>query len=356
MSGIAPEITLGMKLAEELGKHGVKGILGPWNVRRLGRAAAEVRRHEMLLLAQTELDIKDIRAGRKRLDEKGNLVLNAPAADPVPLTLIGQEGSPHRPLLTGEDEQASSSPQILQAAAAGHRHLEEADSALRGIHVQKAVLFAEEALEHQQHANPSEGIDDDWMQRWRRGAEEVSREDLQRMWGRVLAGEFVQPGTFHPRTLDFMSKLTVRDAQRLERLGPLVVFRNSIARIGLESEGISLMDIVDFEGMGILTQAETKTLEAQFTLANHPALGTQCGDAFMVVRRTPISPMTFQFPTYPLTPIGAEILSLGQFKASRPYLERLAGHIRAQNFQVDLHFPEDPSVVPAASRPLKNQP
>lgn len=340
MSGVAPEITLGMKLAEELGKHGVKGILGPWNVRRLGRAAAEVRRYEMLLLAQTELDIKDIRAGRKRLDDKGNLIQNAAAPDPVALALLDQEGSLQPPLHSTGSGESLTPAQIVQVATAGHRQLEAADCALRGIHVQKAVLFAEEALERQQHAHPAGGIDDDWMQRWRKGAEDVSKEDLQRMWGQVLAGEFVRPGTFHPRTLDFMSKLTVQDAKRLEKLGPLVVFGNSIARLGLESEGITLMEIVDFEGMGILTQAETKTLQTQFTLVQ-PTFATTCGDALMVVRQVGLGPPTFLFPSYPLTPIGAEILSLGQFKANRPYLQRLAGHIRAQGFQVDLILPED---------------
>lgn len=64
----APGEKLIIKLWETLIDKGIGSLLRPWQIKRDGRARSEVRREELLMLAQAESEVADIRAGRKRLD------------------------------------------------------------------------------------------------------------------------------------------------------------------------------------------------------------------------------------------------------------------------------------------------
>lgn len=55
-------------------------------------------------------------------------------------------------------------------------------------------------------------VDDDWLNIFERHAEDASTERMQRLWGRVLAGEIRKPGSFAPRTLRFLSEFSQADA------------------------------------------------------------------------------------------------------------------------------------------------
>jgi hypothetical protein len=65
--------------------------------------------------------------------------------------------------------------------------------------------------------------DEDWISRFFSAAQEVSSEQMQELWGRILAGEIKQPGSFSLRTLDFVRNLTKSDAVVLEKLANLAL-------------------------------------------------------------------------------------------------------------------------------------
>lgn len=58
-----------IRLWETLSEKGVGSLLIPWQIKREGLANLEVRRAELLALAQTEKDAEEIRAGQKRLED-----------------------------------------------------------------------------------------------------------------------------------------------------------------------------------------------------------------------------------------------------------------------------------------------
>ena len=64
-----------IKLWETLAEKGVGSLLSPWQTIREGKARNNLRREELLMLAQAEVDTADIRAGRKRLEMDGGLRL-----------------------------------------------------------------------------------------------------------------------------------------------------------------------------------------------------------------------------------------------------------------------------------------
>jgi hypothetical protein len=51
-------------------------------------------------------------------------------------------------------------------------------------------------------------VDDEWLERFFDSAKFVSDENMQVVWGRILAGEFDNPGTVPPRIIRVLSEIT----------------------------------------------------------------------------------------------------------------------------------------------------
>ena len=138
------------------------------------RARIDVRREERLALAQTERDIADIQAGRKHVTSDHRLL-----AGPAPNHETASRGQLAPGTLVGAAQRRV----ILE-----HMRAE--------VNVAKALLCAETELEEDTQEPPDRTVDEDWLFRWRDSASKVSSQELQVLWGRVLAGEIKSPGAF----------------------------------------------------------------------------------------------------------------------------------------------------------------
>lgn len=100
----------------------------------------------------------------------------------------------------------------------------------------------------------SHTIDDDWLNMFARLAEEKSSEELQSLFGKILAGEIREPGAINLRTLNVVSTLTNAEANKIVEVFRFVIDGRMIPSIdnigGPSHSTISLMD-----EMGILTGA-----------------------------------------------------------------------------------------------------
>lgn len=299
-------------------ENAIGGLLNPWQARRTGRARADVRREELLTLAQVEQDVNDIRAGRKRFDADRRLV----------------EGS--------ESDREASSPGDLTAAAlvaTAQRSLVEQQ--MRGeVNVAKAVLGAETDLEDDPQEPPDRRVDEDWLFRWRESASKVSAAELQALWGRVLAGEIKSPGTFSLRTLEFLKNLSREDARRITKLAPFVVDSDFVFRGNdtlLASEGITLSFLLDLQELGVVDSVSGLGLTKQLksTVPNKFLLGLVAYARVLVVtHEDPKKSVTLDI--YRLTSLGKEVLRLGEFTPHDGYIRHLGRTIRDQGFQVAL--------------------
>ncbi len=299
-------------------ENAIGGLLSPWHTRRKGRAIADVRREELLTLAQAEQDVTDIRAGRKRFGADHQLV----------------EGS--------ESDNEAFSPGDLTAAtlaAAAQRSL-VVQQMRAEVNVAKAVLSAEAELEDDRQEPPDRSVDEDWLVRWRESASKVSAAELQALWGRVLAGEIKSPGAFSLRTLEFLKNLSPEDAHRIEKLAPFVVNNDFVFagdRSLLDSEGVALGFLLDLRDLGIVDLGAARGLTKLLKSAtpNEFLLG--------LVSYTLVLVVTHEDPTkeislsvYRLTSLGKEVLKLGAFTPHDTYIRYLGRTIRDRGFKVVL--------------------
>lgn len=309
------------KLWETIADKGIGSLLKPWQMRREGRAAVEIRRKEMLALAQAEVEAAAIRSGRRLLLGDGTLA-NLPIETEVVLL----------------PEQVND-PQFLS-------HIEEiadrnsrAESIRREISISKAVAHAEEELVGDSQEPPAEKVSDDWLLRWRDCAASVSSDELQSLWGKVLAGEVKNPGLCSLRTLEFLRNLSQDEAKAIATISPFVVnnviFRGDMAL--LEPEGVTFTLLLSLQELGIVSGVESMALGVtlpsqvqdrfQLTLVSH-------GRVLLITHAD--AARTLILPVYQLTALGNQILRIGTFQANDAYLRAFGGEIKRQEFDVHI--------------------
>lgn len=324
-----PGEKLVIKMWETLAEKGIGSLLSPWQLKREGRARNELRRQELLILAQAERDAAEVRAGRKSVRSDGKLVV---------LTGPSQTGPTIDELPDDRVEPTLGFP-LAEAAATTTAATE---AARREINSAKAVLFAEELLAGDSQEPPQRTIDDDWLFAWREYAGRVSNEDLQRLWGSVLAGEIKSPGRHSVRTLEFLRGLSKPEADLIALLARFVVDGSVIVRSQkqyLSDHGLPFGALLRLQELGVLSGVEAIGLTTQYTTVQpgrfiKPFVSH---DKVLLVEN-PDESKKLSLEVYMLTMVGTEVLTLGSFSPDTDYLRAVGKGIagNGQGFTVQI--------------------
>jgi hypothetical protein len=311
------------KFWETVTRDGIGSLALPWQTRRQGKANVDARRDELLMLAQTEIDVADIKSGKKTFTENRRLVSLVQHDGTAPVTELN--GGRIEPTFSLEEIQLTSS---VNGQA---RLIQEK------INLTKAVLFAEEELENNYSEGSDKDIDPDWFVRWRDSVEKVGSEELQRLWAKALAGELTSPGTYSLRTLDFIKNISKSEAHEISKLAPYsingTVFKVKI----IEDAGLNFNYLLEMEELGILSGVKNGGLQYQ--------LKNCVSDTFehALVHNNKVLLITHedkgkiaQFSSYKVTRLGLEVLKLGVFPMNPLYLEQVGLQAKNQGFKVIL--------------------
>ncbi|MBK4255797.1 DUF2806 domain-containing protein, partial [Enterobacter hormaechei] len=212
---------LAIKLWETTTEKGIGTLLKPWQIRREGIANIEIERKKMLINAQTERDINEIKQGKAivSLDDIAN-----PKFIPLKASIEQDTYSHNEPYINIENLSNIVTSQVV------------AKEVQKEINIAKSLLIAEEILSLDQSEPTNENIEDDWLFRWRDSAATTTSEKLQDLWGRVLAGEMKSPGSYSLRTLDFIRNLSQREASDIQQLFSFELL-NSIIKYEAPKDG-----------------------------------------------------------------------------------------------------------------------
>lgn len=310
-----PGEQLVIRLWETLSEKGVGSLLRPWQMKREGMAQLEVRRAELLAIAQAERDAESIRNGNKQLSDFSTGLQFAAAAGT-------QQEKRTR------DEPTIDLPAILEVA---NRQTIE-DSVRRQVNVAHAIIHAEEALKDDHQDPPSKTIDDDWLFRWRDYAGDVSNESMQNLWGRILAGEVKSPGSFSLRTLEFMRNLSQEEAKDIQNLLQFAI--NGIIWRD-DSLDIPFSILMTVQDLGVISGVEALGLTTRWKSDEQSEfIKVLISNGKVLVIKHDDPKKELSLPIYLLTKTGKQLLQLGHFSPHIPYLEKLAREIHKQGFSV----------------------
>lgn len=309
------------KLWDTAVKDGIGSLLTPWHVRRVGKANADARRDELLLLAQTEQDINDIKSGKKQYTPERKLITVVDQKTDQELT----EFERIEPTFSLENISISA-----QNRVRANRLQEE-------INITKTILFAEEELELNHQEGSDSPIDDDWFTRWRDSAEKINSEQLQRLWAKALAGEIANPGSYSLRTLDFIKNISKNEATNISKLAPYVINGLLCQVPCIEQSGIDFSFLLEMEDLGILSGIKGGGLEV--TMRSSKTDSYDCHlihEGKIIIFKHSEPNKVMRLKCYKVTTLGTEVLSLGVFPIVHEYVEQVASKIKAQGFEVTI--------------------
>ena len=119
------------------------------------------------------------------------------------------------------------------------------------------------AIEELPSAVADEKVDPDWVIQFFDNCQDISNEQMQTLWARLLAGEVAEPGSFSPRTLTILKLMRREDAELFERVcsyvwdrgGDLipVLLTSREPFVSEDTPCLEFGELIHLESMGILS-------------------------------------------------------------------------------------------------------
>lgn len=140
-----------------------------------------------------------------------------------------------------------------------------AEAVKKQINCERVLMLA--ANEAQQSESVSDKpLDEDWLTRFFDIVGDVSSEDMQLVWSKILAGEIKQPGKFSLRTLETIRNVSKSEAEMFQKVVPLVMKSGIAPEIRyfvfsnegiLEKYGITYDMVLNLRECGLLSTSES---------------------------------------------------------------------------------------------------
>lgn len=208
------------------------------------------------------------------------------------------------------------------------------------VNVELIADHAAAALPNEASAEP---ISSTWRRKFFLEAEGVCEEDMQQIWGKVLAGEVTKPGSYSARTLDTLRQLSRSEAELFRRACAIAMSDGWIAvplgslNTSLQQFGLSFGDILDLRDAGLLLggdniQKDFSEDERMPDGSLQPVMLTNNGVFLELTNIGGAAPM--RIPALVFTRAGQELQRLNAPTANIEYLSTIAASLRLQGLTV----------------------
>lgn len=210
--------------------------------------------------------------------------------------------------------------------------------------LENVIGIAAKELSYQGSNISDASIDEDWITRLFSIVKDVNAEEMQYVWGKILAGEIVTPGSFSLRTLDTIRNIGKEDAQAFQKILPLVVHGGNTLFITSDYEILAKYNILYST---ILLLDESGLLNSSTTLSmNYNLLGDEkarcfTDNRFLLMKNNGSNEESISFGIYTLTRAGVELFNVLEHDSNNEYILELAANIREKNkhsnIQISVH-------------------
>ena len=245
-----------------------------------------------------------------------------------------------------EDKLAISSPKEKEQAVLLNPPIEERTNerlnfqeAKKQLNIENVTAFAAEELKNEPPVT-DEPVDEDWTTRFFRIVEEVSNEEMQALWGKILAGEIKQPKTYSLRTLELIRNLSKREADIFMKVanfaissgGKNYIFKGKDTKALSEKYNITYMDIALLTEVGLMQPGEFVTHQIIEQPIDYQPVFIS-GNIILIANKKAKTP-TIKMPVHVFSNSGNELLKLINPNPPFEYLEYFASSYKNENFDL----------------------
>lgn len=104
--------------------------------------------------------------------------------------------------------------------------------------IEKVLDYAYNDLQYAEECSDDE-LNQDWWNRFENYAEDISIEEMQMIWGKILAGEIMKPNSFSLRTLETLKNISTEEAKIFQKICPLLIESGAILNVSKKTYEIA---------------------------------------------------------------------------------------------------------------------
>ena len=177
--------------------------------------------------------------------------------------------------------------------------------------------------------------DPDWTARFFNDVQDVSSEDMQKIWARILAGEVESPGRTSLRTLDTLKNMAKKDAVKFKDIcnfvfnNDFIFYDNSAKAFG----PLNYSNLLHLQDCGLVNVGPS--LVKEFRLNNQMEIPLMCQDFILVITRNADPIEVLKIPDVLLTSAGRELSSFVQSSMHMEYLRAFSAFLKTKNCTLD---------------------
>ncbi|TDB63311.1 DUF2806 domain-containing protein [Arundinibacter roseus] len=211
--------------------------------------------------------------------------------------------------------------------------------AKKQLNIENVTTYAAEELKNEQPVT-DEPVDEDWSTRFFRIVEDVSNEEMQALWGKILAGEIKQPKSYSLRTLELIRNLSKNEADIFMKVANFAVkcgnenyiFKGKDSKLLKEKYNISYRDTALLTEIGILQPGSF----VNYQLFQHPANSQHIFTSgnIVIIAKIKANTPTIKMPVNVFSNAGNELLKLINSNPPMDYLTSIANSIKNENTDV----------------------
>ncbi|MGN0594837.1 MAG: DUF2806 domain-containing protein [Hominimerdicola sp.] len=182
-------------------------------------------------------------------------------------------------------------------------------------------------------------VDSGWMLRFMNSVEDVDDDELQILWGKILAGEIKSPDTYSLRTLEVLKNISKKEAELFCKIAKFITDDFLLNDTNFISKfDISYTDILKLDDCGLMNS--DGLINRTIPLADKKVV-LQNDDYILIHNSSNINSDndTIQLNVFLLTEAGKNILKVLNVHSDNEYFLELCRHIKSQysNYVLSIH-------------------
>lgn len=208
----------------------------------------------------------------------------------------------------------------------------------RQKNIEEVVSVAGKILEAEKEVS-NEPVNPDWATRFFDIVQDISDDEMQLLWGRILAGEIKQPKSYSLRTLEILRNMTKEEAEIFQKVAQFILVDQDVAFLlnsnnNLKKFGIPYYYIAKLIEIGLLQSGDN--VRNTYTTNNSLHINKSCfiyGKFVVIIDQMPEA-CFFSFPVRLLTTPGKELIKLINIEPNIEYIKQFATQIKNDEVKV----------------------
>ncbi len=187
-----------------------------------------------------------------------------------------------------------------------------------------------------------EPVEQGWITRFFDSVADISDEDLQKLWGKVLAGEITQPKSYSLRTLETLKNLSKHEAELFQKIVPYIVIMSGHLFLPsntdlLQKYGVAYGEIMHLDECGLINSGGLVSLNP--FVSNNEYVSLHNGSKLMMAYGLASNQVKISIGEFALTGAGKELYSILSDVSNDEYFFDFAEEISKKFFdKIKIHI------------------